>query len=1149
MADTSYLDAGTLPPDVANPEPDPTTYDGAVYGTPDFARYIPTDVLDQIQRNDQANAWAQDQRAKIADIFGQAAQQNMDAIVQKYTGVTPTDQTSFPIDIPDTIHVPGAPPPVSNGGLFPGEGAQSGQSPIQDEGNPDLASPEAQGLSGPPSLVPQPHEIGSQIGQGILQAIQDAANKTPLVGAGATKLGDVGKPPQNAEEAISNATGVKPITGNLPQDIQNLTESITNRNIPVPGLLGVQTENPSQIANIIQNENPGAEPGGARMAKAGDEVLGAAGKAAEETGQTVTTAAPDVVAQWIQNEGIDLANPEDAKRVRNVTTLLSDPNRMASLVSNKKAAVGQAETDARAILSLQGKPTVAGPSPVQAAPPPSMEGKTPEQIAAAQAFADQLGKNEPGDISPSPAQPFFPAKTAAETLNAAGPEGVRIPLASESLPPESAAARQQIASDLLTKSGTMGPDAAKTFVQHPDAVDQILPLPEEPVTGNRPQAAAQILIDGGMGKRDAATYIKENPAAVDHLLGPEPAPEPPPAPVEPQAPQESALTRMQALQEQARAQGPIETTPPPPRETPPAPPQTLEERMAAQRAQALAQPSTAKPEPTGNGAQPPQPPVQPPTTTATPPPPPQPSGLSGAAQAQPVPLAQARAGTAMPPSFLQQPTGTPGLTANAPYTGAVGKLWSGWNNPILKSINNVQGILKQSILSTGALFHPAAEAFQLARTGASAGVSGIAKTPGALAKASTGFFSDAFARGWQAKNAATIARAEAAKMTMARVGGDITPDVQNAGNIALRSLLGAGTGAVSGALEAKATGASDEDVRNRALAGAAMGAAGGAISPTITKAIFQRMVPIAKVEGFKMLTASGVSDEVAAKRMNDTFGGQNLTALARSQNWQQFLKTTFLAPDWGESWLRNIGAPLGIGVDGGFFKSEEANAARKYWLATGVMATLTLEGLNMALNNGKTTFDNEPGRQGELDISNVAHAMGADPTKRFYADINELGPVGAPLQAAAAGFAERGSAADAAGNALKTAATSHFNVLPNTGLNAIFNKAPNGRPIVAPNTPGEQAVVPEAAAAVSGVAPIGLSNYNKPGVSTPLAAASQLSGVRISTGPTFGAGGAKADTPAKSFSGRRTQPLGTSGSTGSNFMTPRPAGRRTQKLG
>jgi hypothetical protein len=464
----------------------------------------------------------------------------------------------------------------------------------------------------------------------------------------------------------------------------------------------------------------------------------------------------------------------------------------------------------------------------------------------------------------------------------------------------------------------------------------------------------------------------------------------------------------------------------------------------------------------------------------------------------------------------------------------------------VKALNNIQGILKQSILSTGALFHPGAEAFQLARTGASAGLSGIAKTPAALAKSGAGLLSDAFARGWQAKEAQAIRAAEADGMTMARIGRtSLTPDVQNAGNIALRSLLGAGTGGTGSYLEAKASGASEEEARGRAARGALIGAAGGALSPTITKAIFERMVPISKVEGYKMLTGSGVSGPVAAKRMNDTFGGQNLQKLARSANFQQFLRTTFLASDWGESWLRNVGAFAGVGVEGGFLKSEEANAARKYWLATGILGALTLEGLNHALNGGWTWQTNDPGREGELNISGIAHAAGADPNKKFYADINELGPVGAPLQAAAAGYAKAGSLADAAGQAGYSALTSHFNVVPGAAVNQLLNRSPTGAPIVAPNTPGEQAIPQRVAAAVAGVAPIGLSTYNRPGVSPALAAGSQLSGVRISSGPTFGSAKGKINplTGQPAAGGAATGKVNPMtgkpvGGTGSTWLTP-----------
>ena len=67
------------------------------------------------------------------------------------------------------------------------------------------------------------------------------------------------------------------------------------------------------------------------------------------------------------------------------------------------------------------------------------------------------------------------------------------------------------------------------------------------------------------------------------------------------------------------------------------------------------------------------------------------------------------------------------------------------------------------------------------------------------------------------------------------------------------------------------------------------------------------MVPVMKTEAFKMLEPQ-YGAEVAAKRINDIFGGQNLAKLGRNAEMQTAISSTFLAPDWLESWARNAGA-------------------------------------------------------------------------------------------------------------------------------------------------------------------------------------------------------------------------------------------------
>jgi hypothetical protein len=203
----------------------------------------------------------------------------------------------------------------------------------------------------------------------------------------------------------------------------------------------------------------------------------------------------------------------------------------------------------------------------------------------------------------------------------------------------------------------------------------------------------------------------------------------------------------------------------------------------------------------------------------------------------------------------------------------------------------------------------------------------------------------------------------------------------------------------------------------------------------------------------------------------------------------------------------------------------------------------------MALNNGQKTWEsNDPGREGELNISGIAHAAGADPSKKFYADILELGPLGSLLQAGARGYVKNPTASGVAGEMLGST-TSHVGPLLSALGGAKENQGPNFQPIVSPGMSDAEKATNEAAAAVARAAPIGISNYNRPGESTPLAAGSQLTGVRISSGPAAKAAGSSTK-PTSTFGGapRRTPPLG---GKGGSYLTPSPSssGRRTPKLG
>lgn len=509
-----------------------------------------------------------------------------------------------------------------------------------------------------------------------------------------------------------------------------------------------------------------------------------------------------------------------------------------------------------------------------------------------------------------------------------------------------------------------------------------------------------------------------------------------------------------------------------------------------------------------------KPPEVPPAAAGAPPTPPPPGEIPPGAPGSPEDWESIGRG-AEPPATPEGPTVTaenrpiesqpnPQALDAAPYTGAGESKLA--DKPVIKGINTIQGVLKQAILA-GSVFHPLVESAQLGRTALAEGkpLTG-AKS---IATAARGFLDSGFAQKYAADNADAIRRAEAAGATMMRTGGDVSPDLQKVGNNLSRTLLSSAGSGVAGYASGKAQGESNEDALKRGALFAAGGAAAGRFAPILNDAMFKRMIPIAKTEAYKMLEPH-YGAEAAATRVNDTFGGQNLAKLGRNPEVQTLLKTTFLAPDWLESWARNMGAAVTPGPQG--------DAARRFWAATGISSAIGLEGLNYALN-GHLTTDNEPGRQMQLEVTPIVRAMGGDPNQRYYADVLNLGPLGTTLQAAARG-AVKGDIAGSVGNSLLTG---HLNVAPEIAGYAKDNHALTGGQIVQPGTPATQAAIPEIAAAASHVAPIGMSTFEKPDVPAPVAAGSALSGVRIQSGPAAKAT-ATSTSPFAPKAGARTQP-------------------------
>jgi hypothetical protein len=402
----------------------------------------------------------------------------------------------------------------------------------------------------------------------------------------------------------------------------------------------------------------------------------------------------------------------------------------------------------------------------------------------------------------------------------------------------------------------------------------------------------------------------------------------------------------------------------------------------------------------------------------------------------------------------------------------------GFHSPIVqaavKGVQSVQNVLKQTLVSLS-LFHPLVETAQLARTFLSQG--DLAGGAGAMTDATHAFFSPDFLDNYMQANKDDARQAEATGTTLLR--GELGPDVNLVGNRITQSLVSSLGSGLAGYGSAKAQGENTEDALKRAGIAAAGGAAAGLLAKPLNEALWGRMVPVAKLEAWKLLEPK-YGGEAASTAVNNIFGGQNLAALGRSQQAQTLLRMGLLAPDWLESWGRNVAGVAQPGPVG--------DISRRFMLATLGAGMTTLEALNV-LFNGHTTADNEPGKRFQLETTGLLQKLGQNPQQRTYQDVLMLGPLGSALNAADKG--DPGSLVN-----------SHLNVIPSAVMSAKQNVNPaTGKQIVAPGTPFPLAAAPEAGAAASHVVPIGLSGYASDSPLPPgLQVFSGLTGMRASAG-------------------------------------------------
>jgi cell wall-associated NlpC family hydrolase len=328
---------------------------------------------------------------------------------------------------------------------------------------------------------------------------------------------------------------------------------------------------------------------------------------------------------------------------------------------------------------------------------------------------------------------------------------------------------------------------------------------------------------------------------------------------------------------------------------------------------------------------------------------------------------------------------------------------AGMGGDAVRGFMSFNSALKHNTLS-GSLFHLANEFRQFSAT---QGFSGIKNIP-AIVKATVmpgefrDFLSDPATRGmaYQAiKDGMTL-------NTLAE------HDVDGVKGRIITSLLNTAGGAFVGSQAAAQAGLDPGDQAKWGLAGGAMGLAttvpgGGALIGSklrgaetkslveaVSEGLWNRTIPMMKLTTYEMY-APKFGGQAAAEFANTVFGGQNLTAIARSKTVQDVMRIGMLAPDWTESWARLVGTSV--------LNTPTGEMSRTYWTNAAVQSAVLLEGMNHAAS-GHWSWENDPDHVLEVDMSNFYDRAGwktvDDQGHKFTPYLDVLGPFKGLLQPA-----------------------------------------------------------------------------------------------------------------------------------------------------
>lgn len=130
--------------------------------------------------------------------------------------------------------------------------------------------------------------------------------------------------------------------------------------------------------------------------------------------------------------------------------------------------------------------------------------------------------------------------------------------------------------------------------------------------------------------------------------------------------------------------------------------------------------------------------------------------------------------------------------------------------------------------------------------------------------------------------------------------------------------------------------------------------------------LFNNILPALKLQKWNVIFSElqkyyprDEAGKLAATITNNMFGGLNIEQIGRSRDFQNFLRTAILAPDWMETNFKNI--PIGLftkGKAGGQYRAIIKNLAMTY-----IAANITNKMLS-----GHWMFENEPGHEFQIEV-------------------------------------------------------------------------------------------------------------------------------------------------------------------------------------